>query len=97
MKRTLYSDDHESFRTSVREFVTREVVPHHERWDEERRIDRATWVAAGKQGLVGLSGPEQFGGAGMFRDFRFRNVILEELAAVYAGGSPRASPCRTTS
>ena len=86
MKRHLYTADHEAFRESVREFVAREVVPHHERWDEQRHVDRETWVSAGKQGLVGLSGPEEHGGGGMFRDYRYRNVRLEELAAAYAGG-----------
>ena len=83
MKRNLYTADHESFRESVAQFVAREVVPNLERWEADRLIDRDVWLAAGKQGLIGLFAPEEFGGAGV-HDYRFRNVVLEELAKVFA-------------
>ena len=82
MKRRLYTEDHEAFRAVVAEFVTREVVPHLERWEAERHIDREVWLAAGKQGLLGLLAPQAYGGAG--GDYRFRNVLLEEFARVHA-------------
>lgn len=84
MQRHLYTADHEEFRSVVREFVDREVVDHIERWEDERLIDRDVWLAAGRQGLLGLSAPEEHGGAGQFRDYRYRNVVLEELARVHA-------------
>ncbi|MCR1786323.1 acyl-CoA dehydrogenase family protein [Nocardioides carbamazepini] len=84
MKRSLYTADHEEFRSVVREFVDREVVDNIERWEEERLIDRDVWLAAGKQGILGLPAPVEYGGAGQFRDYRFRNVVLEELARVHA-------------
>lgn len=82
MKRTLYAEDHEAFREVVAEFVTREVKPHLARWDSEGIIDRDVWLAAGRQGLLGLAAPEEYGGAG--GDYRFRNVVLEEFAKVFA-------------
>jgi alkylation response protein AidB-like acyl-CoA dehydrogenase len=83
MERGLYTADHELFRDTVRQFVAREVSPKQAEWDERRLIGRETWLAAGRQGLVGLGGPEQFGGAGQ-NDYRYRNVIQEELAKVGA-------------
>jgi alkylation response protein AidB-like acyl-CoA dehydrogenase len=83
MKRELYDADHEAFRSVVREFVDREVVPNLERWDEQCLIDRETWTAAGKQGIVGLAAPEEYGGGGG-EDYRFRAVLMEELARVHA-------------
>jgi alkylation response protein AidB-like acyl-CoA dehydrogenase len=83
MERNLYGEDHEAFRGAVRTFVEREVTPNLERWDEDRLTGRAVWLAAGRQGIVGLSGPEECGGAGL-TDFRFRNVVIEELARVGA-------------
>ncbi|WP_018635098.1 acyl-CoA dehydrogenase family protein [Parafrankia elaeagni] len=83
MKRDLYDDDHEAFRSVVAEFVDREVVPHLERWDERCLIDRETWLAAGRQGIVGLAAPEGYGGGGGV-DYRFRAVVMEEFARAHA-------------
>jgi alkylation response protein AidB-like acyl-CoA dehydrogenase len=83
VKRGLYGEDHGAFRASVAAFVDREVAPHLGRWDEERLVDRSCWEAAGRQGVIGLGIPEQYGGAGL-SDYRFRNVVQEELARVYA-------------
>lgn len=85
MKRGLYTDDHEQFRSVVTEFVQREVAPHTARWDEEGLIDRSAWRAAGRQGIIGLYIPVEFGGAGMHDDYRYRNVVVEELAAASSG------------
>ena len=84
MKRHLYNDDHEAFRGVVREFVRREVVDNIQRWEDQGRVDRDVWTAAAKQGIIGLFAPVEYGGAGQGRDFRFRNVVIEELTRVHA-------------
>jgi alkylation response protein AidB-like acyl-CoA dehydrogenase len=78
-----YATEHEAFRSAVRQFVDREVVPRLDDWDERRIIDRDTWLAAGKHGLLGFAVPERLGGGGT-GDYRFRCVLGEELAAVGA-------------
>lgn len=83
MRRTLYGEDHEDFRTSVAAFVDKEVAPHTERWDAEGLVDRAAWIAAGELGLIGIAVPERFGGGGV-PDFRYRMVVMEELSRVGA-------------
>ncbi|MDM7488385.1 acyl-CoA dehydrogenase family protein [Rhodococcus sp. CSLK01-03] len=83
MESDLFEHDHELFRDSVRSFVDKHVVPNLEKWDADRLIDRETWLAAGKQGLLGLSVPEQYGGPGEI-DYRFRVVIQSEIARVGA-------------
>ncbi|KAA9165989.1 acyl-CoA dehydrogenase [Amycolatopsis acidicola] len=83
MRRTLYTADHEAYRETVREFVAREVVPHHERWDAERWIDRSVFAAAAKQGIYGLQIPEIYGGAGE-QDYRYRMIVCEEIAKIHA-------------
>jgi alkylation response protein AidB-like acyl-CoA dehydrogenase len=84
MKRTIYDEDHEAFRASVKEFLDRQVVPNLEEHAAQKAIPREFWLEAGKQGFLGLEVPETYGGqieegAG---DYRFNAVLTEELAKV---------------
>ncbi len=81
MKRTIYDEDHEAFRSSVKEFLDREVTPHLEEHVAEKSIPRDFWIEAGKQGFLGLEVPEEYGGSGA-GDYRFNAVLTEELARV---------------
>ena len=86
MERDIYDEDHEAFRDLVKDFVKRHVTNEAiERWDAAGEIDRATMLAAGEAGLIGLSVPEEFGGAGMLQDYRFRTIVMEEVIASGAG------------
>jgi long-chain-acyl-CoA dehydrogenase len=81
MERTIYDEDHEAFRASVKEWLDREVVPHVEEHAESHRIPRDFWLAAGKQGFLGLEIPEEHGGSEA-GDYRFNAVLTEEMAKV---------------
>ena len=83
MKRDIYDEDHEAFRASVKEFVDRSVLPHTEEHIAAKALPREFWLEAGKQGLLGLEVPEQYGGAEA-GDFRFNAILQEELAKVGA-------------
>jgi alkylation response protein AidB-like acyl-CoA dehydrogenase len=83
MERGLYTEDHEQYRAVVREFVAREVTPYAEEWDTQRCTGREVWLAAGKQGIIGLTAPERYGGPGL-DDWRYRSVVYEELMRVGA-------------
>lgn len=76
--RTVFEPEHDAFRASVGAFLDREVVPHHDRWEEAGVVDREVWAKAGDHGLLGLQLPERFGGGGV-DDFRFNAVIAEEM------------------
>jgi alkylation response protein AidB-like acyl-CoA dehydrogenase len=86
VKRRIYTDDHEAFRASAREFVDREVRPRMEEFVEARAISRDIWIEAGKQGLLGLEIPEAYGGSEA-GDYRFNAVLGEEFARVSASVS----------
>jgi long-chain-acyl-CoA dehydrogenase len=86
MERDIYEEDHEAFRDLVKDFVKRYVTGEAiERWDAAGEVDRDTMRAAGEAGIIGLSVPEEFGGAGMLQDYRFRAVVNEEIIAAGAG------------
>lgn len=79
MKRNIFNEDHEAFRDIVKEFIKRYGDNSaRERWDAAGEIDKQTMLAAGEAGILGLSVPEEFGGAGMLTDYRFRAVVNEE-------------------
>jgi len=79
MKRTLFDDDHEAFRDTCRAFVDRHLRPAQEKHIANHEFGRDMWLEMGKQGLLGLSIPEEYGGSGV-DDPRFSLVLAEELS-----------------
>lgn len=76
--RTLFSQEHELFRDSVRRFLATEVTPHYPEWEKAGIVPRDVWLHAGSVGLLCPTVPEEYGGSG--GDFRFSVVIAEEMA-----------------
>jgi alkylation response protein AidB-like acyl-CoA dehydrogenase len=85
MEQHLYEPVHDDFRALCREFLAREAVPHHERWEREGIVDREVWRKAGAAGLLGMDVPAEYGGGGQ-ADFRFNAVLVEEIIAAGATG-----------
>ncbi|MET7392032.1 acyl-CoA dehydrogenase family protein [Dactylosporangium sp. NPDC005572] len=78
MPRTVYDDDHELFRETVRSFIAAEVAPHDEEWERRGIVDRSLFHAAGDAGLLMFPTPERYGGAGV-DDWRFNAIVDEEF------------------
>ena len=76
--RTLFHSDHDLFRGVVRTFISREITPHYEQWENDGIVPREIWKKAGDVGLLCPTVPEKFGGAG--GDFRDNVVVTEEMA-----------------
>lgn len=85
MQRQIFTGDHDAFRQTVRTFLAKEVEPHHEQWEKDGIVSRAAWLAAGRQGLLGLAVPEEYGGGGE-SDFRYAAVLAEEFARAGVSG-----------
>ncbi len=83
--RTIFEEDHKLYRRATREFIDKEIVPYHERWEVEGVVSRECWLAAGAGGHLCHSVPEEYGGAGV-DDFRFPVILIEELANGLASG-----------
>jgi len=82
--RTLFSEEHNAYRDSLRRFLEAEVVPHHADWEEQGYVDREIWTKAGANGFLCASMPEAYGGASA--DKLYSVVQMEEVARVNATG-----------
>ncbi|GAA2075934.1 acyl-CoA dehydrogenase family protein [Actinomadura alba] len=85
MRREIFTEEHEAFRDMVRSFIAKEVTPHHEQWERDGVVSRDVWLAAGRQGLLGIDVDERYGGGGN-TDFRYYLILDEELARAGAHG-----------
>ena len=50
--RTVFREDHDMLRQTVRRFLERECKPRQAQWDKDGRVDRETWLKAGREGLL---------------------------------------------
>jgi len=76
--RSVFREDHEMLRETIRRFLERECKPRQAQWDQEGRVDRETWLKAGREGLLCTTLDPEWGGAG--GDFGHAAVIVEEIA-----------------
>jgi alkylation response protein AidB-like acyl-CoA dehydrogenase len=84
IERTLFREEHQLFRDSVRRFVEREITPFHAAWEEAGVVPRELWRKAGEAGLLCCTVPEEYGGLGL--DYLFDVVVFEELWRAGASG-----------
>jgi acyl-CoA dehydrogenase len=79
MKRTIYTAEHEAFRATMRDFISREIVPFFTAWETENQVDRALYRKLGDLGVMGFGIPEEYGGAGEV-SFKYQAIMVEEAA-----------------
>ncbi len=79
-----YTEDHQMFRESFRDFLQKEVVPHINKWEKEGTIERFIWKKFGDMGFFGLNYPEACGGLNL--DLFYTVIFLEELQKINSSG-----------
>jgi hypothetical protein len=84
MSNKYFTEEHEFFRKSFKDFLHKEVVPHIEKWEKTGNIDRFIWKKFGDMGYFGLVYPEQYGGMNL--DLFYTVIFLEELQKINSGG-----------
>ena len=81
----LFTDEHDLLRKSLRSFFEREINPYVDAWEEERIFPaHEVFKKLGKEGFLGLTKPEAYGGAGL--DYSYAIVLAEELGRIPSGG-----------
>ena len=69
--------EHRMFRETAHAFVTKELAPHAEEWEKAKAFPDEVFKKVGEMGFLGITAPEQFGGAGL--DYWYATIWLEEL------------------
>lgn len=82
-KRSLFEEEHDIFRNSVRTFIAKEISPYHHIWEKEGCVPKSLWYSAGSAGLLCPDAPIEYGGS---EDFRYNVIVVEELARAGATG-----------
>src|ERR1044071_5782767 len=77
---TVYSEDEQMFRASVREFAEGEIKPLREEMDEHAKMNAGVLKHLFDLGLMGVETPEEYGGAGA--SFFTAIIGVEELSRV---------------
>ncbi|HEY2042116.1 MAG TPA: acyl-CoA dehydrogenase family protein [Jatrophihabitans sp.] len=86
MKRAHYDGDQLAFAEAFRNFIGKEMLPDYLRWESDGLAPRELFTAAGRNGFLGMQIPEQYGGGGV-SDFRFNQVVGEEVMLAGVGGA----------
>ncbi|HUX25767.1 MAG TPA: acyl-CoA dehydrogenase family protein [Burkholderiales bacterium] len=75
----ILNQEQQMIRDSVRAFATERLAPHAPQWDRDCTFPREQLKEMAGMGLLGVTVPEQWGGAGL--DYVSLAVALEEIAA----------------
>lgn len=79
-----FSSEHEAFRAALRNFVSSEITPFVDAWDEAETFPRALYRRAAELGATGIGFDEAYGGTP--GDVFFKIVLAEEYARSGCGG-----------
>ncbi|WP_299124025.1 acyl-CoA dehydrogenase family protein [uncultured Tenacibaculum sp.] len=79
-----FTEEHEAFRQSFKEFLQKEVSPYIDKWEKEGTVERFIWKKFGEMGYFGLNQPEEYGGLNL--DLFYTVIFLEELQKINSGG-----------
>jgi alkylation response protein AidB-like acyl-CoA dehydrogenase len=79
-----FTEEHQLFRQSLKDFLQKEVVPHIEKWEKTGTIERFIWKKFGEMGYFGLATPTEYDGLDL--DLFYTVILLEELQKINSGG-----------
>lgn len=83
MGRELFTEEHEMFRKTLREFIEKELAPHADEWEEAGEVPREVFRRMGELGFLGMRYPKEYGGDD---DILAEAILHEELGRCKSGG-----------
>jgi alkylation response protein AidB-like acyl-CoA dehydrogenase len=78
VNRTIFNEEHNMFRESLKDFISKEITPFNAEWEKNKMVSRESWKKLGENGFLCLQAPEEFGGLNI-SDFRYNAIFIEEL------------------
>lgn len=80
---SLFTEEHDMFRKSLRKMLDKEAYPYFNEWEEKRDVPRTFWRKLGENGFLCPMVSEEYGGLGL--NFGYAMILTEELERVGAG------------
>ena len=77
MHQLLFQEEHDLFRSTLRDFFKMEVSPFINEWEAQGKVDRFLLRKMGEMGFLGLEVDEKYGGMGL--DFMYSTILCEEM------------------
>ncbi|UGY02337.1 acyl-CoA dehydrogenase family protein [Bradyrhizobium quebecense] len=71
------TEELDTFRDQFRKFLAKDLLPHAEKWRDQKLVDRSAWRALGEMGALLPSVPEAYGGLGA--SFAYDAAVLDDL------------------
>ncbi|XP_062507901.1 probable acyl-CoA dehydrogenase 6 [Corticium candelabrum] len=85
----IFSDEHESMRSSLRKLIDQHINPYVDEWEEAKAFPaHQVFKKLGDAGFLGVSKPTEYGGLGL--DFSFSAAVAEEFGHITCGAIPMA-------
>lgn len=78
LPRTIFNEEHEMFRQSLKDYIAKEITPFNAEWEKNKMVSRESWQKLGENGFLCIQAPEEYGGMNI-QDFRYNAIFTEEL------------------
>ena len=89
-----FTHEHEQIRDTLKRYIDEHINPHVDEWEEAGIFPaHQVFKGLGDLGLLGLTKPEAYGGAGL--DYSYGMVMAETLGHIRCGGVPMAIGVQT--
>ena len=89
-----FTQEHEEIRRTMKRFIDAEINPHVDAWEAAEQFPaHEVFKKLGDMGMLGLTKPEAYGGAGL--DWSYAMVMAETLGHIQCGGVPMAIGVQT--